>query len=315
VIVKNKKPGITESPKKIEKDKNVGFGEQPSKKINVKDEFGDAFLARASKEVSKEEESAAVNVDFLDQFDNVLNTGDLFFIPQIKEASILEIWIKRAIEQDIANDRAKVWEEYGYPSYSSPKTQGVADETPEEVNVSYPKAPKQEIESKPESKEDLYIKYNTFRINKKFMREDPFVEKGEEKNTVPWVEGINTLNSGYKIRVPLYLISKIISFQEKKSEEYINEEIFIHEAIYESLLDLIKEAQDDSMEKPSQKVLSEGKVKAIDPETNEEMSLTKENNTIKVTPVAKEGDPSSSEYYDQNSPEIQELDNTLKAIR
>jgi len=388
MIVKNKKPGMFDKSRTLEKEKKPGFENQIQETIDIEQEFEHNFAKESSIPVSREEESKAVGVEFKDQFENVLNVGDLFFIPEVKKAFILENWIKLAIEQDVANNRSEVWEEYGFPSYSSPKVTDIQKDEIKETPVAYPKSPVQESE-KPEEKEDIYLRDNTFSITKKFMRGNPLLREHkplverlkeeilkkeneseeekkrreertqenirirnenekrkqrekedialmekERKEQIPWIEGVNTRNKSYIVRVPVYLVSKIPGpFKEtqpsKREQNYLippkkfseelhnelSEEIFIHEAIYESLLDLIKEAQDDPMEKPSQKVLSEGKVKAINPETNEEMSLTKENNTIKVTPVAKEGDPSSSEYYDQNSPETQELDNTLKAIR
>ena len=70
----------------------------------------------------------------------------------------------------------------------------------------------------------------------------------------------------------------------------------------------------DPKNKPSQAVLGGESVKAIDPATKEEFEVKKEQNSIKVTPESKKGDPSSEEFYDINSPETAKLDTTLKVI-
>lgn len=326
------KPLSFGNKKVVPKGKVENIKDVSKNTLNIKEEFGKTFLGVSQIPVTEEEQNIG-DALFEDQVGNILNIGDIFYIPQVQAAEV-DALIKIALLSDFfksnkpepenASDRGtKVWEPYGFPEQG--KDVSSKPDVQKDLSIKYPSPEQPEKDLTREQREDLarknkkdlYLKNNTFKVIKKFLRADPFTYKGENVSTVPWVEGVFVIDPSRVERFPVYIVSKVRSYSEKTSSEEFNEEVFINEIIYESLLDIIKEANDDPNDpknKPSQAVLGGESVKAIDPATKEEFEVKKEQNSIKVTPESKKGDPSSEEFYDINSPETAKLDTTLKVI-
>jgi len=253
----------------------------------------------------------------------------------IKKTAIFDKFFKQddpkktveELSEDAAERGRQVWEGYEFPNQEqkSQKETPKAVEPTKDLKIPYPspsskKEEPEDAEKKKyletQSKEQDYLKHNVFKIIKKFMRRDPF---GDE--IVSWVEGINfdpetgKENYSYKMKIPTYLVSSYkAEFPTEKKDnkkmeekprylipprsasEDIDEEIFIHEAIYAALLN-IKEAAEGELT-PSQAV-SEGKKEFYDTKKDKKVIVTPQSGVITVTPEG--SGPEEEDVYKSDS--------------